>query len=443
MAASGKLEKLIRFIADPASSRRQTSIEELLELSSEGLSRKDYARLIQAAAGPFNGFQEDEDHPSAVFLRTLLDAPEPEFLAPLVANFTALCGVARQTALLVISQLKEREAAEAFTNLVMEHGWPGDFRTILTAGFAEEPRHGSVLFPRLLQAAPESEGEHEIYHLCLAYCRAGEIDGEMLAPYADQFLSAYAQRKAVLGPRQSEEGIAWRFEEEYAEARYEACLLLDLLGWVDTPRSRAELSAALEYADPRLVHFAALSLLNLGEYVDADVWRDIAASHEMRSWLYSALEEAERLDLFPEEIKTQPALACGDLVQWLCFPTELGREPDEIELMGVASMDTEDTEGTLDFYMFRFRSFEPHWSAKEGWIAGVAGPFASQAEPTPHGGGATFSAFEPWDKMEPAEHLNHMLQILANVASEEDGEGEDMDDDEELDDEAGDEEDEK
>ncbi len=435
MAASGKLEKLIKIIADGADARRQSSIEELVELGGTRLSAADGLRLIRAAAEPHAGFPEDEDHPSAVYLRAALETPRIEYLGPLVQQFTALCPIARQKALLLISQLKEREAAEAFTSLVLEHGWPGDFRTILTGGFAEEPRHGAVLFPRLLQAAPESEGEHEIYHLCLAYCRAGEIDRETLAPYAEQFLSAYAQRKAVLMPQQEQEGIAWRFEEEYAEARYEACLLLDLLGWVDTPRSRAELSAALEYTDPRLVYFAALSLMNLGEYVDADVWREIASSHEMRSWLFSALEEAERLDLFPEDIRSQPALACGDLVQWLCFPTELGREPDEIELMGVASMETEEEEGTLDFYMFRFRSFEPHWSAKDGWLAGVAGPFASKADPTPHGGGATFSAFQPWDKMEPAEHLNHMLQILANVGSDED-------EDEDEDDEDGEEEDE-
>jgi hypothetical protein len=117
-----------------------------------------------------------------------------------------------------------------------------------------------------------------------------------------------------------------------------------------------------------------------------------------------------KLPLFPEEFRTQAALAESNMVNWLMFPTELGRAPDEIELMHVATMDTED--GLVDYYVFRFRTLELHWGAKDGWMAGVSGPFLQKDAPSTVAYGDTFSRFDPWDSKKPEEHLEAILGNL-------------------------------
>lgn len=59
----------------------------------------------------------------------------------------------------------------------------------------------------------------------------------------------------------------------------------------------------------------------------------VPSSDEMRVWHYLDLEAISSLSLFPRRYATQKALAQFDMVQWLTFSTELGRVPDEIQLM--------------------------------------------------------------------------------------------------------------
>ena len=99
------------------------------------------------------------------------------------------------------------------------------------------------------------------------------------------------------------------------------------------------------------------------------------------------------------------------MVNWLVYPTELGRVPDEIELMKVVPIDTGLAGGIYDYYLFRFRTLEPHWAAKNGWIAGVSGPFHRQASPTVHALGHTFSTFTKWEAMHPDDHVGDISEL--------------------------------
>ena len=56
-------------------------------------------------------------------------------------------------------------------------------------------------------------------------------------------------------------GIDWMWEDAYEESRHDAALLLDLLGHFPVERVEKRLREALEYKDPRLKHFALVSLL--------------------------------------------------------------------------------------------------------------------------------------------------------------------------------------
>ena len=204
------------------------------------------------------------------------------------------------------------------------------------------------------------------------------------------------------------------WEDGYVEPRDHAGLLLDLFGHVPSDGIRRELLRAVtEYSDPRLLTFAAVSLVRLGERVSPDPWEGIAAHAEMRNTLYDLLGRSSRSDLFPRRYRTQEAFAESAMVNWLVYPTELGQVPDEIELMKVVTSGKPGEEE--DYYVFRFRMEEPHWAAKDGWMAGVAGGFARRDQPTTVAGGNTFSSFTPWDSQTPEQHVGEVTELIGET----------------------------
>jgi hypothetical protein len=128
-----------------------------------------------------------------------------------------------------------------------------------------------------------------------------------------------------------------------------------------------------------------------------------------RQVLFEVLRDGGKLDLFPEEFRTWPALAEADLVAWLCHPNELQMAPDHVELMAtLPAPSAPDTH----YFLFRYKTNPPHWAAKDGWMAGVAGPYDLTKAPEPHAPG-TFSRFEAFGSRTPEEHvaIHHRLVI--------------------------------
>lgn len=201
------------------------------------------------------------------------------------------------------------------------------------------------------------------------------------------------------------------WEEEYQESRYDAALLLDLLGHFPAHLVEPQLREALLYKDPRLKHFAIVSLLRLEKSVDKKHVEDVARHAEMRNDLFIALKQLGRTSLFPESFRTQKAFAESNMVNWLIFPTELNRVPDDIELMKVVTVDTGLPDGIYDYYLFRFRTKEPHWASKDSWMAGVSGPYLRKYQPTTDVLGDTFSSFTKWEAKTPDEHVGDILEL--------------------------------
>jgi hypothetical protein len=143
--------------------------------------------------------------------------------------------------------------------------------------------------------------------------------------------------------------------------------------------------------------------LERGEDPPSALLLRFARDRETRKVLFKALESFEKVDLFPTEYRTWEHMAEADLVVWLNHPNELGATPSDIEL--VARVPEPGTEpGRSTYFVFRFRSAEPHWAAKDGWLAGVAGPYTTDAPAVPHAPG-TFSRFERFDSRSPEEHV--------------------------------------
>jgi hypothetical protein len=140
----------------------------------------------------------------------------------------------------------------------------------------------------------------------------------------------------------------------------------------------------------------------------ADLER-FAADRATRKVLHEELEERGRLGLFPSRFLTQESMAEADLCAWLNHPNELAAVPDEIELMEVLPAPGEDD---LRYYLFRYRVHAPHWAAKDGWMAGVAGPYPARG-PVARSAPGTFSRFEAWDSRPAEEHVRVTHELVA------------------------------
>jgi hypothetical protein len=167
-------------------------------------------------------------------------------------------------------------------------------------------------------------------------------------------------------------------------------------------RSRAQLAARIEPVERRLAS---------GETPDLDDLERFARDRLTRKVLYEALERHGHPDLFPAAYQTAEAMAEADLVAWLNHPNELGAVPDEIELMARLPVPGEDPGGGR-YFLFRYRMHAPHWAARDGWLAGVAGPGPAEGPGVATAPG-TFSRFEPYDSKSPEEHVAAVHRLVA------------------------------
>lgn len=134
-----------------------------------------------------------------------------------------------------------------------------------------------------------------------------------------------------------------------------------------------------------------------GRPPDPVLIRSLAESRATRAFLVEVLDDYGRFDLMPPDLAGDPSLAEADLARWLTYPTELDAEPDRMELAAIATLDYP-SHGTLRYFAFRFTAPRGHWASGDGWMFGIAGPFAPEGAPRRPDlfGLGTFSELEPF-----------------------------------------------
>lgn len=99
-------------------------------------------------------------------------------------------------------------------------------------------------------------------------------------------------------------------------------------------------------------YYATDTLLSLGQNVPTETIVALAHNLEYANLTYGLLIKFKKQDLFPKECSTPEYLAKSDMVHWLMYPTELGKEPDEIEYIGkITYLFKKEV-----YYVFKYRS---------------------------------------------------------------------------------------
>lgn len=298
--------------------------------------------------------------------------------------------------------------------LLRRHGWVDAPFGDASGYFGQECQAPPSVLESLVDGSIAGLPDRVRHDVLLACGKAKKLSPGLAVRGAPLTLGRLSTLLTALEPAQQTQGKAWRWQEAYAERRFEADVIADLLGFL--PKS-AESVRALRRTealhDPLLKLWASVSLLRLGEQPAAGSVVVVAGDAETRNLLLDQLDELKRRDLFPTLQLTQAKLAESNMVGWLAYPTELGRAPDHIELMKVIEQDAgPEGGGVFAYYIFRFKNDPPDERAAEGWLAGVAGPFRKLEAPSTQAWGETFSTFSAWDAFKPEEHLSSVQDLI-------------------------------
>jgi hypothetical protein len=373
------------------------------------LSDEECVQLLRAAAEPLPGDPDAAAQLAGDLIGIVATHPKPAHLPLVVELFPGYPPPAQRWAFVLLAALESRDADAAVMDILRTHAHAGRVREFTLSRLHYKPRNADIFFPHLFEFTSVPALQPEIYRLCLAYCNEDVLGADELAPLARRILEDYEELATQLFGAQQSDGTDWMWEATYSTRRNEAGVMLDLLSYLPADDVEYELRRALRYRDPHLQYHALQSLLRIDCEVPDQAIAQVAASAETRTLLFDELKERKQLDRMPARFRTQEALAESDLV--CCLIPELDRTPHEIELLKVVPVDTRLPGGIYDYYVFRFRMKEPHWAAKDGWLAGLSGPFLRSECPTTNALGDTYSEFQPCDSKTPEEHVGDLRKL--------------------------------
>ncbi len=412
MPTAVRFDDVLDLLHDTDERVRERSARRLMRLARTGLSLEQGMRALKASTLPYPRRRFRGDDTGVDLIRAALAVPYPEYLESICQRFHLWNAKCRRELMSRIVRIEDERAAVAIVELLQQHARPRRLKSLPLGLYANVPQFADVLFPELLNYLDVPRLRVNVVDYALSFVAAHQIEGEMLVPYIGTLIEMYTRRREQLLPAQRSDGVAWRWEHEYYRWRGQAGVLLDLLGYIPAPEVVPILREAVDqYTDPRLRMYAALSLMRHNEEVSTATVAEIAACPECRKLLFDGLQKIERYQLYPGHLRTQSALAESDLVNWLTHPHELGRAPDELELVRTITFDSETDMGVVDYFLYRFHLDGEHWATKLGPMAGVAGPFVRKEAPTVQSLGDTHSQFRRWDEKTLDEHVGDVRQL--------------------------------
>ena len=411
-------ETLDKLKTSDASNRRE--LMETLERWAKAGFREETGRLILDHAGysfpPINQYPET---PNDQLLRLLWNGKTTVAGEDVEATFPGLDEACRASAIRLLAELGTPSASESLARILAlcvkdklpSVGWP------FLLPLERTPRDPDVLIPSMLALVEKTEGAGPVHSALLAYANVGMLTPQQSRECAEVIARQTSRAIDDLGRRVGEHGLEGRWEDDYVTVKTDAGLLLDLLGRLQQSSAVSVFEGAVRASEPWVRLWGALGLIRAGHAVPLEVFQQVATWPDCRITLARELEALERPDLFPNDFMNQPSLAEATMVDWLLFPTELGRAPDEIRQLQVMPIETDD--GLADLYVFAFRTHAPHWLSEKDWVVGVAGPFLTDHQPTFESLGGTFSRFESLSEKSVDEHVEALLGTVEGISGTE------------------------
>jgi hypothetical protein len=326
----------------------------------------------------------------------------PRLVGKIAEHFATAGDDVRLDALTILAAQHTEEALRTLGALVDQHGLPKKIYSRLWWELNASYVFADHLMPQLvLRAGPHMPAVMDFVNL--AHER-GSLTPATLIRALPLIEREVAERFPKVLARQRRGGpTRWQFKEKYARLSHQFGAYLDLLSLIPGSSTRV-LEQATACSDPYLLSVVIRGLLRRGMEPPREVVRTAAASHVARSHLYRALEGFGRLDLYPPEAATFESFAAAHMAQWLQHPSELGYEPQRLEL--AATLRGTNDQGVRQWCLWRFEG------DGGALYAAVSGPYELKPPDGPLEGNDVFSNFADWDSATPEQHLQSVLDTL-------------------------------
>ncbi len=401
-------KKLAAVIEQLHSQNDSLRIGALESLEKYNLSLNQQVMLLEKAKDAYPKAKYDWESIPGKIVEIATKNPDVSLVNIIKVNFKDYDTIAKNASLRFLANFDNPSSIQTYKELILQY--PSDI-SFLTMGILNKNfTYKNILFPDLLQVVDNSTIDSDILLLFLTYINNKQLEAKDFSKYGDKLVVLSKKYRSIIEARLALHIDVWE-DGEYQNARFKAGIIEDILGHFTNEGIVPELSSYLKIQDNRLKMYAAISLIRLGQNLDSKTFEEIAADPEPRKWLFDNLQELNKANLFPSTYKTQEAFAESDMINWLLFPTELGRMPDAIESMKIVKVPSNTDDGMVEFYLFRFRSNHKDW-IDHGWMAGVSGYYPVKNKPTTSSHGFTFSSFEKWDDKTPDQHVKDIRNLL-------------------------------
>lgn len=177
-------------------------------------------------------------------------------------------------------------------------------------------------------------------------------------------------------------------------------IVCDVAKSFKTDETAKYITKILSFGVNTINYYAIETLLSLGcevpqEYIDL-----LAKSLFHANGIYFTLKRYGKKHLFPQELANEEYLAKSDMVHWLCYPTELGKEPYEIKLLGDCKVKGE------KYFIFIYKTDSDNLDEELknkwliGWSSDDGGTFSN------------FDLFEEYDTGKPEKTVKRIKKKL-------------------------------
>jgi hypothetical protein len=404
-----KLEKIIIELHNTDKEIRGKAIDKLEKCK---INRKQQIYLLNEATNDFPPAIYEWQTIPCLLVKAGTKTKNNEIVPIIKKNFENFDSNAKNEALNYLTKFDSEETINLFKELIIKYHT--DFKyQVPTGTLNKKIKYSKIIFPEILTVISQDKTDFNILLLLLAYLNSNELDVKEFKEFSDTLIEISKKNRIIIKDLENSEIDIWD-NDDFQDAKYKAGIVADLLGYFNTDNSIKELKEYISLKDSKLKMFAIRSLLKLGQEVDKKEIELVASNPETRNYIYDALLLMKKDDLIPEQYRTQSAFAESDMVNWLTYPTELGRAPDKIELMKVVEVDTKSNDGVVEFYIFRFMSNHENWK-DEGWMVGLSGYFPKKDKPSTLSYGYTFSTFEKWDEIDKDEYVKEIMELINKI----------------------------
>ena len=365
----------------------------------------DCERLLELGlTGQFPAL-DHRGHARATILGFFHALVHPSFATVIENHYGNAPDWERGYALGILCRQPDDSSFETMARLLDEYGVPA------VSPFPDErfaDRHlGKIrrLMPNLLLTTKYADQLATVMNLINRALEHGHLSLDDLAPVTETAQTEAARLLSELRTFLELHGSEGRYKGAYEELRGAACVHLDLLG-IAPGASTEVLERAQNFEDGRIALFAIVSLLKKQREPAQSAIERCASSHAVRDGLYTQLKQLNRLDLFPSQYLSLDSFAACAMVQWLMYPSELGREPEALDLVARLAGKSDDGEDAA-MYLWKCTS--------DGHAFACAnGPYHLNAPIGELLGGYSFSNFKAWAEATPEQHLAEIVDTLAD-----------------------------